>query len=104
MIKAQVAAVLMELTGTVPDNGVQPVPPQQETDAEGNPKPAPPSPAAAQAQGINLPKPNFAEMIGGDPRTGSRNIIADIVTRAYGYKQQARRDIDKKPMRSGSFP
>ena len=37
-------------------------------------------------------------MIGGDPRTGSRNIIADIVTRAYGYKQQARRDIDKKPM------
>ena len=98
MIKAQVAAVLMELTGTVPDNGVQPVPPQQETDAEGNPKPAPPSPAAAQAQGINLPKPNFAEMIGGDPRTGSRNIIADIVTRAYGYKQQARRDIDKKPM------
>ena len=97
MIKAQVAAVLMELTGMVPDNGVEAVPQQPETDAEGNAKPAPPPPAAAQAQGVNLPKPNFSEMIGGDPRTGSRNIIADIVTRAYGYKQQARRDIDKKP-------
>ena len=57
MIKAQVAAVLMELTGTVPDNGVQPVPPAGSRRRR-QPKPAPPSPAAAQAQGINLPKPN----------------------------------------------
>lgn len=91
LIKAHVAAVLAELTGMVPE-GAEPVDQDPVKNADGTTSPPPKPPAMQQAAGISLPALDISALTGSDD---TRNIMAEIVTRAYGYKQQARRDIDK---------
>lgn len=94
MIKAHVAAILAALTGVMPE-GMEPAPSQEPAkNADGTTTPPPQPPVMAQAAGMNLPALDLSSLTGMDD---TRNIMAEIVTRAYGYKQQARRDIDKTP-------
>jgi hypothetical protein len=95
-IKSVVAAALMELTGVMPE-GTQPAPPPPAAAgpaAAGAEQPKPP--AAREAAVMSLPAMDIPSLAALDDG-GVRNVMAEIVTRAYGYKQQARRDIDKTP-------
>lgn len=91
LIKAHVAAALIELTGVVPD-GMEQADTEPVQNADGSATPPPKPPAQQQAAGMNLPP--LSSITGSDD---NRNLMAEIVTRAYGYKEQARRDIDKTP-------
>lgn len=93
MIKAHVAAVLAALTGVIPE-GMEPAPGQEPVkNADGSTTAPAQPPVMQQAAGMSLPKLDISAFTGDD----ARNLMAEIVTRAYGYKEQARRDIDKTP-------
>lgn len=89
MIKAHVAAALIALTGVAPE-GMEPVDQEPTKNADGSVTPPPVPPAQQQAGNMSLPA--LSELTGS---SDTRNLMAEIVTRAYGYKEQARRDIDK---------
>lgn len=93
MLKAQIDAATIQLTGVIPD-GTEPVPPQA---PPGGAKPSSPSAAATPAP--QLPKPpslpglgDLGKIVG----AGGQNMMADLVTQAYGTRLPQRRDPDKE--------
>jgi len=90
MLKAQIGAVVMALTGLVPEGAGEPVPPQPvQTGPDGTPVPQPdPPPAQAAAQGI--PLPDLEALTG----VNAKNLAADVAARAYGMRKSSQRDLD----------
>ena len=90
MLKAQMGAVIMALTGIVPEGAGEPVPPQPvQTGPDGTPTPQPePPPVQKAAQGIGLPD---LEALTG---VNAKNLVADIAQRAYGMRKSSQRNLD----------
>jgi hypothetical protein len=90
LIKAQITAYILEMTGQqMTDDSEQPPPPQ--TDAEGKPIPQDTPPAVQGAPPLPPTNPAIADMMG----ESGINVMAQLVTEAYGPKRNALRDIDK---------
>jgi len=90
LIKAQITAYILEMTGQqMTDDSEQPPPPQ--TDADGKPVPQDTPPAVQGAP----PLPPMNPVVAGMIDEASNNIYSQLVTEAYGPKRSALRDIDK---------
>ena len=90
MLKAQIGAAVMAMTGLVPEGAGEPVPPQPvQTGPDGSPAPQP-EPPPAQKAGQGIPLPDLEALTG----MSAKNIAADVAARAYGMRKSSQRDLD----------
>lgn len=95
MLKAQIDAATIQLTGVIPD-GTEPVPPEPPANGA---KPTSPSAAAGGGPVLKPPKPPVIpgmKDLQAVTGAGGKNLYADLVTQAYGTKLPQRRDPDKE--------
>jgi hypothetical protein len=92
MLKAQIDAATIQLTGVIPE-GAEPVPPQA---PPGGAKPSSPSAAAPDPQLPKSPSIPGISSLGKIVGAGGKNLMADLVTQAYGTRLPQKRDPDKE--------